>query len=105
MQQTISQHGVCAGRELQVQRRRLRGKRLSRINDDELATTISLGFNILHNRRHGFGDVATDKQNHFGVGNIFNRKRQAAINTKCQLACRCRARHTEATVVINAGSP
>ena len=101
VQQTIGKRRVGPRPQTQMHRRPLRRRRAPRIGDDQRAAVALLRLEVPHDRRHRLGQIGPDEQNRFGARNVFERKRQAAIDAERARRSRGRRRHAEPAVVVD----
>jgi len=101
VQQAVGQHGIGARRDLEVQGRRGRSRRETRIDHNEGSPALLLLLKILHDRRHGFREIAAHEENGLRLREIWQRKRQASVDAERFDGSRGGRRHTEPAVVID----
>src|SRR5579875_155130 len=77
------------------------GRRRPRIRDDQTPTTPLLLVKVLHDWWHCFGRIGADEEDHLGVGDVLERKRQSAVESQGHHAGGRRGGHAEATVIID----
>ena len=97
----VRERGIRSWAQRQMQLRPLRRRRAPRIGHDQRAAVALLRLEVPHDRRHRLCHVAAHEQNHFGVRNVFERKRQAAIDAQRLRRAGGRRRHAESAVVVD----
>ena len=103
VKQAVGQRQIRARPQRQVLRGPHRRGGSPWIDHDERSAAALLRLEVLQDRRHRFGDVGADEKNDFSVRNVFERKRQPAVQSERGVhGCRGR-RHAEAAVVIDVG--
>ena len=101
VQQPVGQREVGARQRLQVDRRRPRGGRHARVDDDQAATAFALDVEVAHRRRHRLGQVAADEHDHIGLLDVGEREREP-VEPERALGRRRGRRHAEPAVVVDA---
>ena len=69
------------------------------IDDEQLSAVCLLPFEVTHDRRHRFRDVAAEEEDHVRLGNVRQREREAAIDAEPK------AKAMLAKLRLNAGGP
>ncbi len=105
MQQAGGEHEVRSRQRLQIKVGRFRGPGSAWVDYDQRTPVFPLVREPLHRGRHGFREVAADKDDQAGLREIGERKGQSTVHAERTLRRSGRRTHAEPPVVINCLGP
>ncbi len=103
--ETVGKRAIGTGGDLEMQRCRRGGRCQTRVDDNKRSAAFLLLLEILHDRWHGFRQVAAGQKNGFRFRYVGKRKRKSAVDAERLDRCGGRGGHAKPAVVVNLRSP